>query len=39
MKLFDSHAHYNDERFDEDRDTIIEENYKKGIIKTTCVRI
>lgn len=36
MKLFDSHAHYNDERFDEDRDIIIEENYKRGVTKTIC---
>lgn len=36
MELFDSHAHYNDERFKEDIDTIIQENYNKGIIKTTC---
>ncbi|MBP3595991.1 MAG: TatD family hydrolase [Clostridia bacterium] len=36
MNLFDSHAHYNDERFKEDLDTIIKENYTKGIIKTTC---
>lgn len=36
MDLFDSHAHYNDERFKEDIDIIIKENYIKGITKTTC---
>jgi Tat protein secretion system quality control protein TatD with DNase activity len=39
MELFDSHSHYNDERFNEDRDFMIQENYNKGITKTTCVRI
>ena len=31
MKLFDSHAHYNDEKFDEDRDEIIKEILKEDI--------
>lgn len=31
MKLFDSHSHYNDEKFDEDRETIIKEIKKAGI--------
>ncbi len=31
MELFDSHAHYNDEKFDDDRDTIIKEAYNSGI--------
>lgn len=31
MNLFDSHAHYNDERFDEDRDEIIKETLKNGV--------
>ena len=26
MNLFDSHCHYNDEKFDEDRDEIIKQN-------------
>lgn len=34
MEFFDSHSHYNDEKFDVDRKNIIEENYKKGI---TCI--
>ncbi len=33
MELFDSHAHYNDEKFDEDRDRIIKEIYKSGVTK------
>ena len=31
MKLFDTHAHYNDEAFDKDRDEIINKIYKYGI--------
>lgn len=31
MKFFDSHAHYNDERFDEDRDKLIKEIYSEGV--------
>ncbi len=31
MELFDSHAHYNDEKFEEDRDTLIKEIYNSGI--------
>ena len=33
MKLFDSHAHYNDERFDQDRDAIISEAHEEGVAK------
>lgn len=33
MEFFDSHAHYNDEKFNEDRDEIIESIYKNGITK------
>ncbi len=33
MELFDSHAHYDDEKFNEDRDFIIEEIYKFGVTK------
>ena len=33
MELFDSHAHYNDEKFNEDRNELIPELYKKGITK------
>lgn len=31
IKYFDSHAHYNDEKFDEDRFNLIEELYKNGV--------
>lgn len=31
MKLFDTHAHLDDERFDEDREQIIEQIKKDGI--------
>ena len=33
MELFDSHAHYDDEKFYEDRDFIINEIYKSGVTK------
>lgn len=33
MELFDSHAHYDDEKFNEDRDYIIEEVYKSCVTK------
>ena len=36
MELFDTHAHYNDEKFDEDRETIINETYNAGITKFVC---
>lgn len=36
FELFDSHAHYNDKRFDEDRNEIILENFNKGIKYTVC---
>ena len=31
MEFFDSHAHYNDEKFDSDRENLIEQIYKEGI--------
>lgn len=31
MELLDSHAHYNDEKFDEDREEVIKEIYNSGI--------
>lgn len=31
MELLDSHAHYNDEKFDEDRKLIIESIYNSGV--------
>lgn len=36
MEFFDSHSHYNDEKFDEDREEIITETYKSGITKIIC---
>ena len=33
MEFFDSHAHYNDERFEEDRDELIKAIYNEGITK------
>ena len=36
MELFDSHAHYNDEKFNEDRDEIIKSIYESGVTKFIC---
>ena len=36
MEFFDSHSHYNDEKFNEDREQIIEDTYKEGITKFVC---
>ena len=36
MEFFDSHAHYNDEKFDEDREQIIKETYQSGVTKFVC---
>ena len=33
MKLFDSHAHYNDEKFLEDRDIVLKEIREAGVEK------
>lgn len=33
MELFDSHAHYNDDKFNEDREEILKEIYKSGVTK------
>lgn len=33
MEFFDSHAHYDDEKFDEDRFKVIEEIYNSGVTK------
>ena len=33
MELFDSHAHYDDEKFDEDRDIVIKSIYESGVTK------
>ena len=36
MEFFDSHSHYNDEKFDEDRKELIESTYKEGITSILC---
>lgn len=36
MEFFDSHSHYNDEKFNEDREQIIKETYEAGITKFVC---
>ena len=36
MEFFDSHSHYNDEKFDEDREKIIKDTYESGITKFVC---
>lgn len=36
MQFFDSHSHYNDGKFNEDREQIIEKTYKENITKIVC---
>ena len=36
MEYFDSHAHYNDDRFKDNKDELINEMYKNGITKLVC---
>ena len=36
MEFFDSHAHYNDEKFEIDRDDLLKEVYKEGITRVVC---
>ena len=36
MELFDSHAHYNDEKFMQDKEQILEKVYKSGVTKLIC---
>ncbi len=33
MKIFDTHAHYDDERYSEDLDLVIKDNYENGVKK------
>jgi len=35
--FFDSHSHYNDEKFDEDLDDIIEKTYEAGVTNFMCI--
>lgn len=37
MEFFDSHSHYNDEKFEQDREEIINLIYEDNITKTVCV--
>lgn len=36
MEFFDSHSHYNDKKFDEDREEIIKDTYESGVTKFVC---
>ncbi len=36
MQFFDSHSHYNDEKFNEDREQLIQDTYNDGITKFVC---
>ena len=36
MELFDTHSHYNDEKFNEDREQIIKDTYESGVTKFVC---
>ena len=36
MEFFDTHSHYNDEKFDEDREQIIKDTYEDGVTKFVC---
>ena len=36
MEFFDSHSHFNDEKFDEDRLQIIKETYEADVTKFVC---
>ena len=37
MELFDTHSHYNDERFENEVDEIIKDTYNFGVTKFTCI--
>jgi len=36
MEFFDSHSHYNDEKFNEDREQLIQDTYNDGVTKFVC---
>lgn len=36
MQLFDTHAHYNDEKFTEDREEVLKQIYDSGVTKLVC---
>lgn len=37
MELFDTHSHYNDEKFNEDREEIIKKIYEAGVTRAVVV--
>ncbi len=37
MELFDTHSHYNDEKFDDNLEEIIKDTYNSGVTKFMCV--
>lgn len=37
MELFDTHSHYNDQKFDEDLEEIINNTYESGVTKFMCI--
>ena len=37
MEFFDSHSHYNDEKYDEDREKLLKNIYEEGITNTVCI--
>ena len=37
MEFFDSHSHYNDEKFDDDREELIKNTFESGITKFMCI--
>lgn len=36
MEFFDSHAHYNDEKFDKDKEEILQKIYNENVTRITC---
>lgn len=37
MEFFDSHSHYNDESFDEDREELIKQTFEENVTKMMCI--
>lgn len=37
MEFFDSHSHYNDEKFSNDREELIKSTFDSGITKFMCI--
>ncbi|MBR2289184.1 MAG: TatD family hydrolase [Clostridia bacterium] len=37
MELFDTHSHYNDEKFDEDREDLIQATFASGVTTFMCI--